>query len=83
MRDNHRAARELQQGVFQRAQGFDIQVDGLRSLGSSVDRKEFQTLLVSLLKENEIDFVHVKESDYDTRFLRCVDLVKQLMGEPG
>ncbi|MFX6152888.1 multifunctional transcriptional regulator/nicotinamide-nucleotide adenylyltransferase/ribosylnicotinamide kinase NadR, partial [Acinetobacter baumannii] len=36
--------------------------DGLRSLGSSVDRKEFQTLLVSLLKENEIDFVHVKEA---------------------
>ncbi len=28
MRDNHRAARELQQGVFQRAQGFDIQVVG-------------------------------------------------------
>jgi HTH-type transcriptional repressor of NAD biosynthesis genes len=39
--------------------------DGLRSLGSSVDRKEFQSLLVSLLKENEIEFVHVKESDYD------------------
>ncbi|GDR73236.1 hypothetical protein BvCmsSINP022_00150 [Escherichia coli] len=28
MRDNHRTARELQQGVFQRAQGFDIQVVG-------------------------------------------------------
>lgn len=28
VRDNHRAARELQQGVFQRAQGFDIQVVG-------------------------------------------------------
>jgi hypothetical protein len=38
---------------------------------------------VSLLKENEIEFVHVKESDYDTRFLRCVELVKQLMGEQG
>ncbi|MDU6110203.1 MAG: multifunctional transcriptional regulator/nicotinamide-nucleotide adenylyltransferase/ribosylnicotinamide kinase NadR [Klebsiella pneumoniae] len=57
--------------------------DGLRSLGSSVDRKEFQSLLVSLLKENEIEFVHVKESDYDARFLRCVELVKQLMGEQG
>jgi HTH-type transcriptional repressor of NAD biosynthesis genes len=34
--------------------------DGLRSLGSSVDRKEFQSLLVSLLKENEIEFVHVR-----------------------
>ena len=48
-----------------------------------MDRKEFQSLLVSLLKENEIEFVHVKESDYDTRFLRCVELVKQLMGEQG
>ncbi len=57
--------------------------DGLRSLGSSVDRKEFQSLLVSLLKENEIEFVHVKESDDDARFLRCVELVKQLMGEQG
>ena len=57
--------------------------DGLRSLGSSVDRKEFQTLLVSLLKENEIDFVHVKEADYDARFLRCVELVKEMMGEQG
>ena len=57
--------------------------DGLRSLGSSVDRKEFQSLLVSLLKENEIEFVHVKESDYDARFLRCVELAKQLMGEQG
>ena len=28
VRDNHRAARELQQGVFQRAQGFDIRVVG-------------------------------------------------------
>lgn len=28
VRDNHRAARELQQGVFQCAQGFDIQVVG-------------------------------------------------------
>ena len=42
--------------------------DGLRSLGSSVDRK---------------DFVHVKEADYDARFLRCVELVKEMMGEQG
>ena len=28
MRDHHRTARELQQGVFQRAQGFDVQVVG-------------------------------------------------------
>ncbi|MFH2374967.1 hypothetical protein, partial [Klebsiella aerogenes] len=35
------------------------------------------------LKENDIEFVHVEESDYDARFLRCVELVKQLMGEQG
>ena len=57
--------------------------DGLRSLGSSVARREFQSLLVTLLKENNIDFVHVEEADYDSRFLRCVELVKQLMGEAG
>ncbi|WP_072277781.1 multifunctional transcriptional regulator/nicotinamide-nucleotide adenylyltransferase/ribosylnicotinamide kinase NadR, partial [Salmonella enterica] len=34
--------------------------DGLRSLGSSVDRKAFQNLLVEMLKENSIEFVHVK-----------------------
>lgn len=34
-------------------------------------------------QENEIDFVHVKEADYDARFLRCVELVKEMMGEQG
>ncbi|ESJ24686.1 bifunctional DNA-binding transcriptional repressor/ NMN adenylyltransferase, partial [Salmonella enterica subsp. enterica serovar Anatum str. USDA 100] len=28
-------------------------------------------------------FVHVKEADYDGRFLRCVELVKEMMGEQG
>ena len=55
--------------------------DGLRSLGSSVDRKAFQSLLVEMLQENNINFVHVQEPDYDGRFLRCVELVKELMGE--
>ncbi|MNY36263.1 Trifunctional NAD biosynthesis/regulator protein NadR [compost metagenome] len=57
--------------------------DGMRSLGSSVDRKEFQTMLVEMLHENNVEFVHVEESDYDNRFLRCVELVKGLMGEQG
>ncbi len=57
--------------------------DGLRSLGSSVDRKTFQTMLVSMLSDNHIDFIHVEESDYDGRFLRCVELVKEMMGEQG
>ncbi|PEV73799.1 trifunctional nicotinamide-nucleotide adenylyltransferase/ribosylnicotinamide kinase/transcriptional regulator NadR, partial [Bacillus cereus] len=55
--------------------------DGMRCLGSSVDRKEFQTMLVDMLRENNVEFVHVEESDYDCRFLRCVELVKTLMGE--
>lgn len=57
--------------------------DGMRSLGSSVDRREFQTMLVEMLNENNVEFVHVEESDYDTRFLRCVELVKEMMGEQG
>jgi HTH-type transcriptional repressor of NAD biosynthesis genes len=36
-----------------------------------------------MLKENDIAYVHVEESDYDARFLRCVELVKQMMGEQG
>jgi HTH-type transcriptional repressor of NAD biosynthesis genes len=54
--------------------------DGLRSLGSSVDRKEFQTLLVSMLEENNISYVHVEQDSYDERFLRCVELVKEMLG---
>ncbi len=53
--------------------------DGLRSLGSSVDRKEFQALLVELLEQNNIAYVHVKENDYDSRFLRCINLVEQVL----
>lgn len=55
--------------------------DGLRSLGSDVERTAFQNLLVEMLEENDIDFIHVEESDYDSRFLRCVDLVKEMMDE--
>jgi HTH-type transcriptional repressor of NAD biosynthesis genes len=57
--------------------------DGMRSLGSSVNRREFQTMLVEMLNENNVEFVHVEESDYDSRFLRCVELVKEMMGEQG
>ena len=53
--------------------------DGLRSLGSSVDRKEFQNLLVEMLEENNIEFVRVEEDDYDSCFLRCVELVREMM----
>jgi HTH-type transcriptional repressor of NAD biosynthesis genes len=54
--------------------------DGLRSLGSSVDRREFQSILVTMLRENNVEFVHVQEDNYDARFLRCVELVKERLG---
>ncbi|MDC9587755.1 multifunctional transcriptional regulator/nicotinamide-nucleotide adenylyltransferase/ribosylnicotinamide kinase NadR [Xenorhabdus sp. XENO-10] len=55
--------------------------DGLRSLGSERDRKEFQHLLENLLKKNNIDYVCVNSPDYDQRFLRCVELVQQMLME--
>ncbi|MNE33946.1 Trifunctional NAD biosynthesis/regulator protein NadR [compost metagenome] len=53
--------------------------DGLRSLGSPVDRKAFQYLLEEMLHANNIEYVHVESSDYEERFLRCVELVQQLL----
>ncbi len=53
--------------------------DGLRSLGSDNDRQEFQTLLIDMLNQNNVEFVHVDSPDYDSRFLRCVELVQQLL----
>ncbi|MDX7987467.1 multifunctional transcriptional regulator/nicotinamide-nucleotide adenylyltransferase/ribosylnicotinamide kinase NadR [Xenorhabdus sp. 12] len=55
--------------------------DGLRSLGSERDRKEFQQLLENLLKKNNIDYVCVNSSDYDQRFLHCVELVQKMLME--
>ncbi len=54
--------------------------DGLRSLGSSVDRKEFQDLLITMLEKNNINYIYVQEDNYDARFLHCVDLVRTLLG---
>ncbi|QIB28812.1 multifunctional transcriptional regulator/nicotinamide-nucleotide adenylyltransferase/ribosylnicotinamide kinase NadR [Providencia stuartii] len=53
--------------------------DGLRSLGSEKDRQEFQSLLIEMLKKNNVEFVHVDSPDYDTRFLTCISLVQQLL----
>lgn len=55
--------------------------DGLRSLGSSLARKEFQQILIDMLKRNNVDFVHIKESGYDERFMACVALVQNLLNE--
>jgi len=56
--------------------------DGLRSLGSSVDRQSFQQLLVEMLNKNNVTFEHVDSADYDQRFLRCVELIQHLLGMP-
>ncbi|PHM37026.1 multifunctional transcriptional regulator/nicotinamide-nucleotide adenylyltransferase/ribosylnicotinamide kinase NadR [Xenorhabdus innexi] len=53
--------------------------DGLRSLGSEQDRKQFQQLLESMLKKNNIDYVCVNSPDYDQRFLHCVELVQDML----
>ncbi|MCR6679787.1 multifunctional transcriptional regulator/nicotinamide-nucleotide adenylyltransferase/ribosylnicotinamide kinase NadR, partial [Escherichia marmotae] len=57
--------------------------DGFRSLGSSVDRIEFQKLLVEMLEENYIEFVRVEEDDYESSLLLCVELVREMIGEQG
>ncbi|NDL61362.1 multifunctional transcriptional regulator/nicotinamide-nucleotide adenylyltransferase/ribosylnicotinamide kinase NadR [Acerihabitans arboris] len=55
--------------------------DGLRSLGNPVDRDGFQRLLEDLLNANNIPFVRIDVPDYDQRFLQCVDLVRDLLGQ--
>ncbi|MGQ7745749.1 multifunctional transcriptional regulator/nicotinamide-nucleotide adenylyltransferase/ribosylnicotinamide kinase NadR [Pectobacterium brasiliense] len=54
--------------------------DGLRSLGTTAARSEFQELLKTMLANNNIPYVYIKESDYDSRFLHCVELVQQMLG---
>ncbi|AUH02325.1 multifunctional transcriptional regulator/nicotinamide-nucleotide adenylyltransferase/ribosylnicotinamide kinase NadR [Pectobacteriaceae bacterium CE70] len=56
--------------------------DGLRSLGSASDRQAFQDLLKAMLIENKVSYVDVSDSDYDGRFLRCVELVQNMLGHP-
>ncbi|VAX76252.1 Trifunctional NAD biosynthesis/regulator proteinNadR [Serratia symbiotica] len=56
--------------------------DGLRRLGDSAERRGFQHLLETMLHANNISYVHIQSSDYEKRFLHCVDLVKQLLVIP-
>ena len=51
----------------------------LRSLGSDKERRRFQTLLIEMLDKNNIEYVKVDPPDYDERFLRCVELVRELL----
>lgn len=53
--------------------------DGLRSLGTKTDRNTFQKLLINMLKKNNIEYVHIKEINYDYRFLKCVQLIKKIL----
>lgn len=55
--------------------------DGLRHLGNPTQRKEFQQLLEQMLKKNKIEFVRVESESYEARFLRCIELVQQLLAE--
>lgn len=55
--------------------------DGLRSLGSKTARREFQLLLEKMLDKNNIEYVRVDSADYDERFLRCIELVRQMLGD--
>lgn len=55
--------------------------DGLRSLGKKIDRSSFQKILVNMLKKNKIKYVHIKEKNYDQRFLKCIKLIKQMLNK--
>ncbi|MNF09783.1 Trifunctional NAD biosynthesis/regulator protein NadR [compost metagenome] len=39
----------------------------------------FQNLLIGMLKQNNVEYVHVESSDYDQRFLECVELVQNML----
>ena len=55
--------------------------DGLRSLGSPKQRKDFQQLLISLLEKNNISYVQIDSPDYEERYLRSIELVNQLIND--
>jgi HTH-type transcriptional regulator, transcriptional repressor of NAD biosynthesis genes len=55
--------------------------DGLRSLGSSKQRKDFQQLLITLLEKNNISYVKIDSPDYEERYLRSIELVNQLIND--
>lgn len=52
----------------------------MRSLGQLGGQAEFQTMLVEMLNRTTLSLCMWKSPDYDSRFLRCVELVKEMMG---
>ncbi len=55
--------------------------DGLRSLGNPNQRKDFQKLLISLLEKNNINYIKIDSPDYEERYLKCIELVNQLIND--
>ena len=53
--------------------------DGLRTLGSAAQRKDFQKLLINLLQKNGVNFVTINSDNYDERYLQSIELVSQLI----
>lgn len=50
--------------------------DGMRLIGDSDRRKAFQQLLKDLYKENNIPYVEIKASDYETRYELCKKIIQ-------
>lgn len=53
--------------------------DEIRHLGKKQERKNFQKLLINMLKYNKVDFIHIKDKDYDNRFLQCIKLIQKII----
>lgn len=53
--------------------------DGLRHLGSNQARKDFQALLKLILNKNNIPYVEITSDQYDERYLKCIELVDEIL----
>ena len=67
--------------MYKRQNNTPWVADGLRSLGSPKQRKDFQQLLISLLKKNHIKYIQIDSPDYEERYLRSIELVNQLIND--
>ena len=50
--------------------------DGLRTLGETNRRKEFQELLKRLFDEYKIPYITIKSDNYERRYLACKELIE-------
>lgn len=53
--------------------------DETRHLGSNQARKEFQSLLKLILHKHNIPYVEINSDQYDERYLKCIELVNQIL----